>query len=79
MPEPARLHTDHRGPPELSPIGRKPKPLVQFPVMSIIKAPLLFVDSQGEKHLSALCDSGANLSRINPEYLPNLGLPISLG
>ena len=47
--------------------------------MSIIKMPLLFVGSQGEKHLYALYDSGANLSCINPEHLPDLELPISLG
>ena len=79
MPEPVGLHTDHRGPPEFSPIGRKSQPLVQFPVMSVIKAPLLFVGCQGEKHFSALYDSGAILSRINPEHLPDLELPISLG
>lgn len=36
--------------------------------MSIIKDPLLFVGSKGEKHLYTLFDSGANLSCINPEF-----------
>ena len=36
--------------------------------MSIIKDPLLFVGSQGERKLNALFDSGANLSCINPEH-----------
>jgi predicted aspartyl protease len=35
--------------------------------MSIIKDPLLFVGSKGEKILYTLFDSGANLSFINPE------------
>ncbi len=47
--------------------------------MSIIKSPLLFVGSLGEKHLYALYDSGANLSCINPEYLEDLETPVSLG
>ncbi len=36
--------------------------------MSIIKSPMLFVGSKGEKILYALFDSGANLSCINPDY-----------
>lgn len=36
--------------------------------MSIIKDPLLFVGSKGEKHLYTLFDNGANLSCINPEF-----------
>lgn len=47
--------------------------------MSIIKQPLLFSGSQGEKHLYALYDSGANLSCINPEHLEGLEKPVSLG
>ena len=35
--------------------------------MSIIKHPLLYVGSKGEKYLYTLFDSGANLSCINPE------------
>ncbi len=46
--------------------------------MSIIKQPLLFVGTQGEKHLYALYDSGANLSCINPEHLQGLEVPIPL-
>lgn len=47
--------------------------------MSIIKTPLLFVGSLGEKHIYTLYDSGANLSRIHPDILDNLEIPVSLG
>ncbi len=47
--------------------------------MSIIKNPLLFVGSKGEKNLYALFDSGANLSCINPEFVEELGNKESLG
>lgn len=47
--------------------------------MSIIKEPLLFVGSQGEKHLYALFDSGANLSCINPDHVHGLEIPSHLG
>ena len=47
--------------------------------MSVIKIPLLFVGSKGEKNLYTLFDSGANLSCINKDNLINLELPISLG
>lgn len=47
--------------------------------MSIIKEPLLFVGSQGEKHLYALFDSGANLSCINPDHIQDLEIPTHLG
>jgi hypothetical protein len=47
--------------------------------MSIIKQPLLYVGSQGEKHLYTLFDSGANLSCINPEHIPDLAHLESLG
>jgi hypothetical protein len=47
--------------------------------MSIIKHPLLFAGSLGEKHLYTLYDSGANLSCINPEYLADLETPTHLG
>jgi hypothetical protein len=36
--------------------------------MSVIKIPMLFVGSKGEKTLYSLFDSGANLSCINPEF-----------
>ena len=47
--------------------------------MSVIKLPLLFVGSKGEKHLYTLFDSGANLSCINPDYVNDLEVPVSLG
>ncbi len=47
--------------------------------MSVIKLPLLFAGSRGEKHLYTLFDSGANLSCINPDYVEGLELPVSLG
>ncbi len=47
--------------------------------MSVIKLPLLFAGSKGEKNLYALFDSGANLSCINPDYVEGLGIPDSLG
>ncbi|MCW3079557.1 hypothetical protein [Segetibacter sp.] len=47
--------------------------------MSVIKLPLLFVGSKGEKHLYTLFDSGANLSCINPDYVNNLETPVNLG
>ena len=47
--------------------------------MSIIKSPLLFAGSQGEKYLYALYDSVANLSCIHPDALENLEIPVSLG
>ncbi|MBK8624603.1 MAG: hypothetical protein IPN86_03180 [Saprospiraceae bacterium] len=47
--------------------------------MSIIKTPLLFVGSLGEKHIYTLYDSGANLSCIHPDILDNLEIPVSLG
>lgn len=47
--------------------------------MPVIKTPLLFVGSKGEKHLFTLYDSGANLSCINPEVLENLEIPLPLG
>ncbi len=46
--------------------------------MSIIRIPLVFEGSQGEKTLMALFDSGANLSCINPEYLNDLEIPVPL-
>jgi hypothetical protein len=47
--------------------------------MSVIKVPLLYVGSKGEKHLYTLFDSGANLSCISPEFVEKLETPVSLG
>ena len=47
--------------------------------MSIIKHPLLYVGSKGEKTLYTLFDSGANLSRINPDHIKDLKIPEPLG
>ncbi len=47
--------------------------------MSVIKSPLLFVGTQGEKYLYTLYDSGANLSCISPDQLSDLENPLSLG
>lgn len=47
--------------------------------MSIIKDPLLFVGSKGEKILYTLFDSGANLSCISPDYVDDIEVPVSLG
>jgi len=47
--------------------------------MSVIKIPLLYVGSKGEKRLYTLFDSGANLSCISPEFLEGLETPILLG
>lgn len=41
--------------------------------MSIIKLPLLFEGSQGEKHIYTLFDSGATFSCISPEAAEGLG------
>lgn len=37
--------------------------------MSILKLPLLYAGSKGEKHLYTLFDSGANLSCIHPDMV----------
>ncbi|MGC4103386.1 retropepsin-like aspartic protease [Ferruginibacter sp.] len=47
--------------------------------VSVIKHPLLFVGSKGEKSLYTLFDSGANLSCINPEYVEGLEISVALG
>ncbi len=47
--------------------------------MSVIKMPIFYVGSKGEKNLYTLFDSGANLSCINPEHLQDLEIPIQLG
>ena len=48
-------------------------------LMSIIKHPLLYVGSKGEKILYTLFDSGANLSCINPDLIEGIEKPVSLG
>ena len=47
--------------------------------MSVIRLPLRYSGSQGERILLSLFDSGANLSCINPDYLDKLENPIHLG
>ncbi|MDI9366592.1 MAG: retropepsin-like aspartic protease [Flavobacterium sp.] len=47
--------------------------------MSVLKLPLLYAGSKGEKHLYTLFDSGANLSCINPEFVDGLAQSESLG
>jgi hypothetical protein len=47
--------------------------------MSIIKHPLLYVGSKGEKILYTLFDSGANLSCIHPDHIAGLETPIHMG
>ncbi len=47
--------------------------------MSVIKLPLLFVGSKGEKNLYTLFDSGANLSCIHPDFIKDIEIPITLG
>jgi len=47
--------------------------------MSIIKIPMLYVGSKGEKQLYTLFDSGANLSCINPDHLGGIELATGLG
>lgn len=47
--------------------------------MSILRIPILYVGSKGEKHLMTLFDSGADLSCISPELVRTLETPVSLG
>jgi predicted aspartyl protease len=47
--------------------------------MSVIKLPLLYVGSKGEKRLYTLFDSGANLSCLSPEFVAQLAVPENLG
>ncbi|MFT4155636.1 hypothetical protein [Parafilimonas sp.] len=47
--------------------------------MSVIKLPLLYIGSKGEKTLYTLFDSGANLSCINPDFIKDIETPINLG
>lgn len=46
--------------------------------MSVIKLPLLYVGSKGEKHLYTLFDSSANLSCINPDHVNDFETPVHL-
>jgi hypothetical protein len=47
--------------------------------MSVIRIPITYMGSKGEKTIYTLFDSGANLSCINPEYVEGLETPTSLG
>lgn len=47
--------------------------------MSVIKLPLLYVGSKGERNLYTLFDCGANLSCINPEFIRDIETPVNLG
>jgi predicted aspartyl protease len=47
--------------------------------MSVIKLPLLFAGSKGEKMLYSLFDTGANLSCIHPDLAYSLGNAENLG
>jgi hypothetical protein len=47
--------------------------------MSIIKIPIFFVGSKGEKNIYTLFDSGANLSCIHPDMVKDIETPVSLG
>ena len=46
--------------------------------MSIIKLPLLYEGSQGDKHIYTFFDSGATFSCINPEMVEGLCTPEKL-
>ena len=48
-------------------------------ILSVLKFPLLFVGSKGEKHIYTLFDSGANLSCINPEFVEDIAEKQALG
>jgi len=47
--------------------------------MSVIKLPLLYVGSKGEKNLYTLFDSGANLSCVHPDLIYEIETPVNLG
>ncbi|MEI9944505.1 MAG: hypothetical protein WDN26_09845 [Chitinophagaceae bacterium] len=47
--------------------------------MSVIKIPLLYVGSKGEKMLYTLFDSGANLSCIHPDFIKDIADKQPLG
>ncbi len=46
--------------------------------MSIIKEPILYLGSKGEKHLLTVFDNRANLSCISPAYVKNIENPVNL-
>ncbi len=46
--------------------------------MAVIKLPLLYIGSKGEKNLYTLFDSGANLSCIHPDLIKDIETPIYL-
>ena len=47
--------------------------------MSIIRLPLLYAGSKGEKTLYSSFDSRANLSCISPEFVKDIEEPVHLG
>lgn len=47
--------------------------------MSIIKIPVLYAGSKGDKPLWTLFDSGSHLSCINPKFIEELEIPVLLG
>ena len=47
--------------------------------MSILKLPLLYTGSKGDKMLYTLFDSGATLSCIHPDYIKAIETPIRMG
>lgn len=47
--------------------------------MSVIKLPLLFVGSKGEKNMYTLFDSGANLSCVHPDFAEEIARKEALG
>ncbi len=47
--------------------------------MSVLKLPLLYVGSKGEKNIYTLFDSGANLSCIHPDYVDEIEEKVLLG
>lgn len=47
--------------------------------MSVIKLPLLFAGSKGEKNMYTLFDSGANLSCVHPDLVEEIARKEALG
>jgi hypothetical protein len=47
-------------------------------IMSILKLPVLYLGTKGEKHIYTLFDSGADFSCINPELVKDIETPIRL-
>lgn len=47
--------------------------------MSVIKLPLLFAGSKGEKNLYTLFDNGANLSCVHPDFVQEIADKQPLG